>query len=69
MAGIGDNKPPVLIELTPEQATFLVENCDSNLAAGLAFLQSVSRQTAEKLVAQMEMFKAIKKAMIKGLDQ
>ena len=66
MAGIGDNNPPVIVELTKEQATFLLENCDTNIGYGLNFLQSVSRETAEKLVEQMEMFKGIKAAVTKG---
>lgn len=67
MAEIGDNNPPVVVELTKEQAEFLVHNCDTNVGYALGMLQTVSRGTAEKLVEQMEMFKGVKQAIEKGM--
>lgn len=60
MASKGHNNPPVTIDLEPEEAAFLVDNCNANLEFSLRLIQGVSRDAAEKLVAQMEMFKAVK---------
>lgn len=57
------NNPPILVEMTPEMADFVVLNCESNMHFALANLQTVSRPTAEKLVEQIENFRALLKAV------
>lgn len=60
MTDAGHNNPPVLIELTREEAAFLRENCESNVAFGLTALGSLtSRDLQEKMVRNIELFKAI----------
>ena len=61
------NNPPVVVEFTPEQAEFLKNNCDTNIAFGLAALQDMkSRESAEKMVELLEAFKGIKQALEKA---
>lgn len=62
------NGAPVIVELPAELAEFLIETCDSNVAFALGFLQTVSRETAEKLVDQLEKYKKIK-ALIKDAQK
>lgn len=60
----GSNNPPVIVELTPELADFVIENCDSNLAMGFNVLQGTqSRDVAERVVVLVEKFKALKAAV------
>lgn len=62
------NNPPVLVELTQEQAEFLKNNCETNIAFGLAALQDMEkREAAEKIVNLIEAFKGIKQAVEKAL--
>ena len=57
---IGDNRPPVRLELTHEEAAFLRENCEGNIVYGLNALDRLSsRDLLEKMVHNIEMFKAI----------
>ena len=66
----GHNKPPVVVELTKEQARFVVKNCDSNISATLNALCSgaeFSRSAQEALVDLMENFKGVKAAVEKAL--
>ena len=57
----GHNNPPVILELTSEEAAFLRDNCESNIAFGLDALQQLtSRDLQERMVGNIEMFKAIK---------
>lgn len=61
---MSNNPPDKLVSLTKAQWEFLISNCDSNIAFGLANLQNVTnRSTAEKLVEMLEQFKAVKKAL------
>ena len=54
----------VFVELTPELAEFLKNNCEVNLHFALANLQKMSSpDLIEKMVAQMENFKAVLKAV------
>lgn len=62
----GSNNPPVTIELDDEMAAFVEENCDANIAFALNALQSVSRETAEKLVVQLEKFKRLRELVRDG---
>lgn len=64
---ISNNPPEVVIYLTRKQAEFIIKNCDTNIAIGLAQLLSVSQTTQEKLVGLIEEFKEIKVAANKGL--
>jgi len=57
-----NDKGKRIIELDPELVEFLIVNCEANMTLGLAALQKVSRETAEKLVTNIENFKRIKKA-------
>ena len=57
----GHNNPPVTLELTPEEAAFLRDNCESNIVFGLDTLQRLtSRDLQERMIGNIEMFKAIK---------
>ena len=57
----GHNNPPVILELTSEEAAFLRDNCESNIAFGRdAVQQLTSRDLQERMVGNIEMFKAIK---------
>jgi len=67
MSKIGDNNPPVQIEVSRDLAVFLIANCDINILFALGNLQNVSRETAEKLVSNIENFKALKQATEKAL--
>ena len=60
---MSNNPPHSVLELTEAEAEFLKKNCDSNIVFGLNALQNgeLSRATCEKLVEQMEMFRAIKR--------
>lgn len=62
----------VFVQLTPELAEFLIENCDSNLEMALKLLDSLGsldlgRESLERIVALNEKFKAIKEAALKAL--
>jgi len=59
------NNPPVTVELTEEQAKFLIENCNTNIAFSLSNLQQVSPKTAEKLVKLIEDFRGVRDAITK----
>lgn len=61
---MSNNPPDVSLELTAEQAKFLLRNCDSNIAFALGSLQTVGRDTAEKMVVVMEQFKEIRAKLI-----
>lgn len=66
----GHNNPPqVIVELTQEQAKFVVANCDKNISFALGFImenQDTKREILEKLINMMEEFKGIKAAVEKG---
>ncbi len=65
----GSNNPPVTIELSAELADFVVENCEANMEFGLKSLQMLtSRDLQERLVANMERFKALREAVLKARE-
>lgn len=56
-----NNPPDVVLELTHEQAQFLLSNCDQNIAVGLAGMQMLrDRDSLVKLVSLTEKFKEIR---------
>ena len=61
----GSNNPPdVFLELTMDQAKFLLENCDKNISLGLSLvMQTESREIAEKIVEVNEKFKEIREKL------
>lgn len=61
----GNNPPDVVLELTRDEAQFLLRNCDTNIAFGLANLQTMERPAAEKLVGLIEQFKGLRNKLIK----
>lgn len=62
------NNPPILVELTPELAQFVKDNCETNLAFGLQALGTLtSRDLQEQMVQQMENFKALRQAVIEAV--
>lgn len=68
MANKLSNNPPVVLELEPDLADFLVENCEANLRMGMNILQNLNavegskdRKFAEKLVDQLEKFRKLRK--------
>lgn len=63
-----NNPPDVVLELTHEQATFLVENCKANLHLGLQMVLSFQhasgtleekRAKAQKFIDLQEQFQAV----------
>lgn len=60
---------PILVELTPELAEFLVENCESNMTLSLSFMQLVGRETAERLVEQTEKYKELRRRTKAAIDE
>lgn len=65
---MSNNAPDIVLELTNEQAAFLMENCDSNITFGLNAMMTgeLERSSLEKLVELSEKFKGIRKALIKA---
>jgi len=65
---MASNNPPttVTLELDPEQAKFLLENCDKNIFFALSLLGQggLKRPGLEKLVTTMEKFRAIRVKLI-----
>lgn len=65
---LSNNPPEVMIGVSRELAEFIIENSESNLVFGLKALDTLtSRDLQEKMVAQMEKFKALRDAAKKGL--
>ncbi len=61
-----NNPPYVSLELTQEQAEFLLKNCNSNLTLGLQLVMACkSREQAEKFIQFNENFKAIRTMLLK----
>lgn len=64
------NNPPVMVELTAEQAKFLKENCETNMTfcldAMMKLGNEMSKDSLVKLVALLENFKGVKAAVEKG---
>lgn len=72
----GSNNPPVTVEFTAEQATFLIANCDQNAETALTVMMKAhggSNGTGEdllgkdsmmKLAGLLEQFRGIKKAIV-----
>ena len=57
----GHNNPPICLELTQEEAEFVLRNCDTNIQQMLAMLQQdISLGSQEKLGAMIEQFSAIR---------
>lgn len=62
------NNPPVLVELTPELAAFLLDNCDSNIEFGLKTMPTMeSEDLIRALIKNMENFKSIRQAVRNAL--
>lgn len=70
-----NNPPDVILELTHEQASFLLDNCKSNLRLGLAMIMSFQhdpgtleqkRAKAEKYVKLQDQFSDMMKLLRKA---
>lgn len=61
----GNNPPAATLELDQGQAEFLLKNCNVNIALSLSLLQRVERDTAEKIIAQTEQFKALRDMLLR----
>lgn len=57
---IGGNNPPVILELTDDQARFLLAQSEEAMMIGMQLLTGVSRGNQEKLVASIEGFRPIR---------
>lgn len=68
MTAPSNNPPDVIVYLTAEQAQFIIENADTNIAFALGTLRTVSRETQEKLVEQIENFRGVRDAVRKATD-
>ena len=61
---------PILIEVSPELAAFILENCESNLGMGIQILSNLtSRDLQEKMVATIENFRALQAATKAALKE
>lgn len=58
-----NNPPAVVLELTKEEAEFLLDNCDTNIRMSLGMLTKVSQSTGERLIKLIERFKSIRKKL------
>jgi hypothetical protein len=57
----GHNNPPVMLELTREEAEFMLLNAETNMAQGLAILTGgFSEEAQRKTVALIEQFRPIR---------
>jgi hypothetical protein len=57
----GHNNPPVILELTREEAEFVLKNADTNMAQGLAILTGgFSVEAQRKTVDLIEQFRPIR---------
>ena len=65
---MSNNPPEVVVKMDRKTAEFLLENCETNIAFSLGTLQTVSRETAVKLVELIENFKATSVAIKAGLE-
>ena len=64
MADQISNNPPIVVELTPELADFLLDNCEANIEFGLKAMSTMeSRDLIEKLIENMEKFKSLRQAV------
>lgn len=63
---MSNNPPDVILELTMDEAKFLLENCNSNIGFALNAIQNgdLSRPTVEALVVKMEQFKAVRTKLL-----
>jgi hypothetical protein len=62
LAMVGSNSQDVHVTLTPEQATFLIANCDKNVTYALGVMMKAhggSNGTGEDLLTQESMMKLI----------
>ena len=61
-----NNPPDVVLELTKDQAQFLLKNCDSNMKLALNLITQCSTQKeAEPYVKLNEQFKSIRSLLVK----
>lgn len=72
MSNQGHNNPPITLELPPELATFLIDNCTKNISFSLDMLMKaqmagmtggenpLDKKTITKLVGLMEQFKQLR---------
>lgn len=70
MAKIGDNNPPVILELTREEAEFLMKNAETNMAMGLEMLSApMSEEGLRQTVDLIEAFRPLRDKTKKALAQ
>lgn len=61
MARQGHNNPPVILELTREEAEFMLLNAETNMQQGLAILTAgFSEDAQRKTVALIEGFRPLR---------
>ena len=62
------NGPPVIVELTQEEAKFLIDNCESNIIMGLQALQTTltSKDLMKKVINLNDCFKTIRDKIMKA---
>jgi hypothetical protein len=70
--GVSNSNGMVFIELSPEMAEFLIENCNSNIIMALNMIDptgpmKLEEDNVRKVVDMAEKFKAIKKATERAL--
>ena len=66
---MSNNPPDVILELTQDEADFLLKNCESNMAFALSAMQALEdMKSLEKLVDLNEKFKNIRDKLKKVRD-
>ena len=67
---------PILVEMSPELAAFVLKNCESNLGQMLTLSMNLHSKSDElsdrmvsKLIPLMEKFKELKKATEKAIKE
>jgi len=72
---LSNNPPDIVLNLTHEQASFVVENCDANTRMCLAMIMGIEdekiplelkREKAEKIVAMQKKFNEIRDLLFKA---
>lgn len=71
MTDPGHNNPPVVLELTREEAEFMLRNAEANIAHGMCLLEQrekLSEAGLHKVVELIESFKPLRAKLKKVLD-
>lgn len=62
----GHNNPPIVMELSHQDAIFLQRNIDTNMGQMLGIIQLLSPEGQEKIVSMLESFRSLRTALDKA---